>query len=91
MDPERVRSFVSRFSFEHLLAVSRLLFEADDHLKGGGGSRPKIVLERLLFRLCDLAPNKPGGATPTPTKAGRGQTRVVSNVRTVRSGSRTGR
>jgi DNA polymerase-3 subunit delta len=91
MDPEKVRSFLSRFSFEHLHAVSRLLFEADDHLKGGGGSQPKIVLERLLFRLCELAPNKPGGATPTPTKAGRGQTRVVSNVRTVRSGSRTGR
>ncbi|MCP9441554.1 MAG: DNA polymerase III subunit delta [Nitrospira sp.] len=91
MDPEKVRSFLSRFSFEHLQTVSRLLFEADGQLKGGSSGRPRIVLERLLFRLCELATTRPSGPTRTPPLTGRGTVRVVSNVRTVRSGSWTRR
>lgn len=91
MDPENVRSFLSHFSFEHLQTVSRLLFEADGQLKGGSGGRPRIVLERLLFRLCELAATGSSGPTRTPPPTARGTARVISNVRTVRSGSRTRR
>lgn len=93
MDPARVRPFLGRFSEEHLHAAVRLFLEADGQLKGGSNSRPKILLERLLLRLCGFVekrqgpPSQPRPSVPT----GKTTARVVSNVRTIRSGNRTGR
>ena len=92
MDPMKVRPFLGRFSDEHLQASSRLFLDADGALKGGSNSRPKIVMERLLLRLCDSVKKPSGEPPPRPTgPAGRVAARPVSNVRTIRSGSRTGR
>ncbi|MCS6897990.1 MAG: DNA polymerase III subunit delta [Nitrospira sp.] len=89
IEPARIRSFLARFSPEHTPIVSRLLFEANDRLKGGGSSRPRIVLERLVLCLCELA------TTAQPRSpvfsADRSGSRLVSNVRTIRSVSRTTR
>ncbi len=92
MDPMKVRFFLGQFSDEHLQAASRLFLEADGKLKGGSSSHPKMVLERLLLRLCDFV-KKPTAEPPprSPLPAGRGAARVVSNVRTIRSGNRPGR
>ena len=92
MDPMKVRSFVVRFSVEHLQAALRLFLNADGKLKGGGSGRPKLVLERVLMRLCEYTTR----ATPAPPRrpagqAGRVLPRPVSNVRTIRKGSPTGR
>jgi DNA polymerase-3 subunit delta len=93
MDPMSVRPFLGRFSDEHLQAASRLFLDTDGKLKGGSNSRPHIVLERLLLHLCELVKPRPTAEAPPrpPVSAGRGATRVVSNVRTIRSGNRTGR
>ena len=93
MDHAKIRPFLARFSDQHLQAAARLFLEADGQLKGGSGSRPKMVMERLLLRLCgfveqSLAPESP--ARPhVPT--GRRTARVVSNVRTIKTERRTGR
>lgn len=92
MDPMKVRPFLGGFSDEHLQTAARLFLDADGALKGGGNSRPKIVLERLLLRLCASVKTPRAEPPPRPSgAAGRGTARPVSNVRTIRSGSRTGR
>jgi DNA polymerase-3 subunit delta len=92
MDPMKVRPFLGRFSDEHLLTAARLFLDADGALKGGGNSRPKIVMERLLLRLCDFVKKSPVEPPPRSSgPVGRVAARPVSNVRTIRSGSRTGR
>lgn len=92
MDPMKVRSFLGRFSEEHLQTALRLFLEADAQLKGGSGSHPRVVLEWLLLRLCDFvkrpAPGEPGRS---PSPAERVAARAVSNVRTIKSGNRPGR
>lgn len=92
MDPMKVRPFLSRFSDAQLQTASRLFLDADGQLKGGTNSRPKIVMERLLLRLCE-SDKKPTADPPArpPVPAGRAVSRTVSNVRTIRSGKRTGR
>ena len=93
MDPMKVRPFLERFSDQHLQAAVRLFLEVDGQLKGGSSSRPKMVLERLLLSLCRHVDQKPTVQPPSrpPTPTGRRTTRVVSNVRTIRSGNRTKR
>lgn len=91
MDPVQARSFLACFPMEYVQAISRLLFEADSHLKGSGSSRPQMVLEQLVLRLCELVAEKPPGPQRTMTPPGLRRGRTVSNVRTVRSGNRTGR
>jgi DNA polymerase III subunit delta len=92
MDPAKVRMFLGRFSDEHLQTALQLFLQSDAQLKGSGSSHPKMVLERLLLRLCGLvkraAPEPP---RRPPAVAGRGTARVVSNVRTIKRGSQTGR
>lgn len=94
MDPTKVRPFLGRFSDAQLQTASRLFLDADGQLKGGSNSRPKIVMERLLLRLCESV-NRPTAEPPSrpPVSAGAGRVaaRTVSNVRTIRSGNRTGR
>lgn len=92
MDPMKVRPFLTQFSAEHLQAALHLFLDADGTLKGGGSSRPKIVLERVLLRLCEYV--RRGPAAPPrrpPGQAVRGSPRVLSNVRTVKKGNWTGR
>lgn len=92
MDPLKVRAFLGRFSDEHLQGALQLFLQSDAQLKGGGSSHPKMVLERLLLRLCGFmkraAPESP---RRPPAVAGRGTARVVSNVRTIKRGNQTGR
>jgi DNA polymerase-3 subunit delta len=91
MDPWKVRAFLDRFSEPHLQVALRLFLDTDGRLKGGSGSRPKIVLERLLLKLCEdtavrraeLSPRPPASPKRTPA-------RVVSNVRTIKSRNRIG-
>ncbi len=92
MDPMKVRSFLGRFSDDHLQAALHLFLDADGKLKGGSSAHPKMVMERVLLRLCEFVTS----ATPEtprrpPAPAGRVPARVVSNVRTIKSGNRTGR
>ncbi|MBM4138159.1 MAG: DNA polymerase III subunit delta [Nitrospira sp.] len=92
MDPMKVRQFLGRFSDEHLQTAARLFLDVDGALKGGGNSRPKIVMERLLLQLCDFVKKLTVEPPPRPSgPTGRVTARPVSNVRTIRSGSRTGR
>lgn len=92
MDPMKVRSFLGRFSDEHLQAALRLFLDADGKLKGGSSGHPKMVMERLLMRLCELVKRAtPESPRRPPAPAGRVSARVVSNVRTIKNGNRTGR
>ncbi|MBD0315902.1 MAG: DNA polymerase III subunit delta [Nitrospiraceae bacterium] len=93
MDPAKVRTFLGRFSDEHLQLALHLFLQADAQLKGAGSNRPKMVLERLLLRLCGTVSGQTTRESTRrpPASAGRGATRVVSNVRTIRRGDSTGR
>jgi DNA polymerase-3 subunit delta len=91
MDPWKVRSFLERFSEQHLQAALRLFLDTDGRLKGGSGSRPRIVLERLLLKLCEHAAGRRAEPATRPSALPkRVPTRVVSNVRTIKSRNRTG-
>ena len=90
MDPWKVRSFLERFSEPHLQAALRLFFDTDGRLKGGSGSRPRIVLERLLLKLCEDTAGLRAELGPRPSASKRVPARVVSNVRTIKSRNRTG-
>jgi len=90
MDPGKVRSFLDRFSERHLHTAFRLFFEADEKLKGGSGSSARMVLEHLLWQLCQhvpLAKSEPLRRTTAATKPGT--VRIVSNVRTIKSRKQT--
>ncbi|MDH5667564.1 MAG: DNA polymerase III subunit delta [Nitrospira sp.] len=93
MDPMKVRTFLGRFSDQHLQTAARLFLEVDGQLKGGSGSRPKMVLERLLLSLCRLVEHAPKTQPPSrpSTQTDRRTARVVSNVRTIKRGNRTTR
>ena len=90
MDPWKVRSFLDRFSERHLQTALGLFLDTDGRLKGGSGSRPRMVLERLLLKLCEDTANRqrePPNRPPASPKRVPG--RVVSNVRTIKNRSRT--
>ena len=92
MDPMKVRSFLGRFSEEHLHNALRLFLDADGQLKGGGSGHPKMVLEQVLLRLCSLVKSdRPEPPRRPPVTPGPVPARVLSNVRTIKSGNRTGR
>lgn len=92
MDPSKIRPFLGRFSDSHLQEALRLFLQADGQLKGGSSGHPRMVMERVLWRLCDgLNGPRPESPRRSPAPAGRGAARVVSNVRTIKSGNRTGR
>ncbi|MFY4729659.1 hypothetical protein, partial [Nitrospira sp. BLG_2] len=89
--PWKVRAFLDRFSEPHLQAALRLLLDTDGRLKGGSGSRPRIVLERLLLKLCeDTAGRRTEPAPRPPASPKRNPARTISNVRTIKSRNRTG-
>jgi DNA polymerase III subunit delta len=90
MDPWKVRPFLSRFSEPHLELAIRLFLDADGRLKGGSGSRPKMILERVLLTLCEGSAGQRIETTPSPqAPPKRSPTRSVSNVRTIKSRNRT--
>lgn len=92
MDPMKIRSFLGRFSEEHLQAALHLFLECDAQFKGGSGGHPRMAMERALLRLCDYVKSAaPEPPRRPPATAGRVAARVMSNVRTIKSGSRTGR
>ena len=92
MDPRKVRSFLDRFSEAHLQNALQLFLDADAKLKGGSGSRPRMVLEGVLLKLCGESACKHGqSAVQPPAPPKRALTRVVSNVRTIKSRNRTER
>ncbi len=88
MDPIKTRSFLVRFSDEHLQSALGLFRDADGRLKGGGSGRPKIVMERLLLRLCGYVKCQTTHSPSRPSsQASRAPGRVVPNVRTIKSGN----
>ncbi len=96
MDPQKVRVFLERFTEEHLREALRLFLHTDAQLKGGSSAQPRIVLDRLLLRLCDFvrpgsseSPREPPRRSSPP--AGRATGRVVSNVRTIKRGNQRAR
>jgi DNA polymerase III subunit delta len=90
MDPRKVRSFLDRFSEAHLHMALRLFLDTDGKLKGGSGSRPRMVLEHLLLKLCLETAGRNSDQTPYPAASPRrAATRVVSNVRTIKSRNQT--
>jgi DNA polymerase III subunit delta len=92
MDPGKVRTFLNQFSESHLVLAIRLFLDADGRLKGGSGSRPKMILERVLLTLCGESGAKKTETTPPPqVSPRRGATRTVSNVRTIKSRNQTAR
>ncbi len=92
MDPRKVRPFLERFSEAHLQQALRLFLDTDAKLKGGSGSRPRMVLEGLLLKLCEENARR-HSKTPTlsQTPPKRALTRMVSNVRTIKSRNPTAR
>ena len=91
MEPWKVRAFLDRFSEPRLQRALRLFLDTDGRLKGGSGSRPRIVLERLLLKLCEDTADRRVESTPRPpVSSKRVPARVVSNVRTIKSRNRTG-
>ena len=92
MDPAQVRTFLGRLSDGHVREALRLFWEADGQLKGGSSGQPKMIMERVLLQLCQSVQRaQPDAPRRPPTPTGRGAARVVSNVRTITSGNRTGR
>lgn len=92
MDPRKVRPFLERFSEAHLQNALRLFLDTDSKLKGGSGSRPRMVLEGLLLKLCEeTAGKQTEPVVPPVAPPKRPLTRVVSNVRTIKSRNRTER
>jgi DNA polymerase-3 subunit delta len=89
MDPYKVRPFLNRFSDIHLREALQAFQQSDAGLKGGSAGRPAMILDRLIFRLCQGA----GGETPTvrqttlPAGKPASKTKVVSNVRTITRGT----
>ena len=92
MDPRKLGPFLEPFSEAHCQRALRLFLDTDAKLKGGSGSRPRMVLEGLLLKLCEEKTRKQGESRvqlPVPPK--RTVARVVSNVRTIKRRTRTER
>lgn len=82
MEPSRVRPFLAQFSEAHLRDALQRCLVTDGKLKGGSGGKPEMLLDRLVFDLCD----RPSEGDPKPPYASGGtaaRTRPLSNVRTI--------
>ncbi|HEU4683190.1 MAG TPA: DNA polymerase III subunit delta [Nitrospira sp.] len=91
MDPYQVRPFLDQFSDAHLRRALQAFQESDASLKGGSAGRPPIILDRLVFQLCerkatDSRPDSTGPKTGSPAR-GPARTKPVSNVRTITRGT----
>jgi DNA polymerase-3 subunit delta len=82
MDPSRVRPFLGQFAETHLRDALERCLVTDGKLKGGSGGKPAMLLDRLVFELCD----RPVEGDPKPphiSGAVAPRTRPLSNVRTI--------
>jgi DNA polymerase-3 subunit delta len=86
MDPYRIRPFLAQFSEAHLRDAFRLFLETDQKLKGGSGGKPAMLLDQLMFKLCNRGEDKHVNQTSLASSAPpAGKTRSLSNIRTVRA------
>jgi DNA polymerase-3 subunit delta len=80
MDPYKVRPFLGQFSEAHLREAFRLFLETDQKLKGGSGGKPAMLLDQLMFKLC----NRPQPTrSPLPAAPAPRGGRTLSNIRTI--------
>ena len=82
MDPSQVRFFLGQFAESHLRDALRQCLVTDGKLKGGSGGKPEMVLDRLVFDLCDR-PHEPDRKPPETSGALASRTKSLSNVRTI--------
>jgi len=82
MDPSRVRPFLGQFAESHLRDALGRCLVTDGKLKGGSGGRPEILLDRLIFELCDR-PQQTERRPPETTGAVAPRTKALPNVRTI--------
>jgi DNA polymerase-3 subunit delta len=93
MDPTAARSFVGKFSDEHLRDALQRFLETDGRLKGGSAGAGVRIMETLLLALCA----RPGRTNASPTNPGAHERRPapsskkLSNVRTVKTVKRSAR
>lgn len=92
MDPYKIRPFLGQFPESHLRDAFQAFLKADFQLKGGSQSKPAMIMDRLILRLCDRSNGTGGGSLPkppVPSRIGTTRGRTISNVRTITSGSRS--
>jgi DNA polymerase-3 subunit delta len=82
MDPSQVRPFLGQFAESHLRDALERCLVTDGRLKGGSGGRPDMLLDRLIFELCDR-PQEPQRKPPETSGAMTSRTNTLSNVRTI--------
>jgi DNA polymerase-3 subunit delta len=82
MDPSRVRPFLGQFAESHLRDALGQCLVTDGKLKGGSGGRPEMLLDRLIFDLCDR-PQQIERRSPETSGAVASRTKALSNVRTI--------
>src|SRR4029079_16725829 len=82
MDPSQVRPFLGQFAESHLRDALERCLVTDGRLKGGSGGRPDMLLDRLIFELCDR-PQEPQRKQPETSGAMTSRTNTLSNVRTI--------
>jgi len=92
MDPSKVRPFLNQFSETHLRDALREFLQTDSRLKGGSSGRPAVILDRLIFRLCERRHGESRSPAPRQTSASPPPTRTrqVPNVRTITRGPQPG-
>jgi DNA polymerase-3 subunit delta len=92
MDPYKVRAFLEQFPESHLREALHAFLKADSQLKGGSQNKPAVIVDRLILLLCDRPKARGEGSlpqSPVPSRLGTTRGRTISNVRTIRSGSRS--
>jgi len=82
MDPAQIRPFLGQFAESHLRDALGRILVTDGKLKGGSGARPEMLLDRLVFELCDR-PQEGEGKSPETSGVAASRTRPLSNVRTI--------
>jgi DNA polymerase-3 subunit delta len=89
MDPYKVRSFLNQFSEARLREALQAFRDSDAALKGGSAGRHAMLLDRLIFRLCEGAGSETPSARRTTVPAAKpaSRTKPVANVRTITRGT----
>jgi DNA polymerase-3 subunit delta len=82
MDASQVRPFLGQFADSHLRDALGRCLVTDGKLKGGSGGKPEMLLDRLVFELCDRP--QEGARNPrVASSPAAPRTRSLSNVRTI--------
>ncbi|BCA55110.1 putative DNA polymerase III, delta subunit [Nitrospira sp. KM1] len=84
MDPYKVRTFLGQFSDTDLQEAFRSFLAADNDLKGGSSTKPAMILDMLVLKLCG---GQNDGERSFPERTGKsvqpGRGKTLSNVRTI--------